>query len=217
MLEKMDDFFAARVDDYEAHMLTGVNGVKEAYAALPAFLPAGTQSLLDLGCGTGLELEPIFACFPALQVTGVDLTKEMLDRLRVKFPDKAITLINASYFDCDFAGAPFDAAISFETMHHFDYAEKQGLYAKILDALKPGGVYVECDYMVTEQAEEDFYFAENKRIRAEMGIPYGAFYHYDTPLTVKNSRMLLCEAGFERAELLWRTANTTIIKAYKAQ
>lgn len=48
-----------------------------------------------------------------------------------------------------------DVAISFQTMHHFSHAEKIGLYAKVHKALKPEGIYIECDYMVTEQAVED--------------------------------------------------------------
>ena len=36
------------------------------------------QAILDLGCGTGLELDALFARFPDLRVTGIDMTEEML-------------------------------------------------------------------------------------------------------------------------------------------
>ena len=70
-LEKMDDFFAARLDGYDEHMLNDVVGCKEGYSIVAAHSPSGTKNLLDLGCGTGLELEPIFARFPALSVAAV--------------------------------------------------------------------------------------------------------------------------------------------------
>jgi len=117
VLERMDAFFAARAHMYDEHMLSNVEGCKNGYIELTKRLPSGTKSLLDLGCGTGLELHEIFARFPDLEVTGIDITPEMLEQLRRKFADKHITLINASYFDCDLGVAVFDAAVSFQTMH----------------------------------------------------------------------------------------------------
>lgn len=69
-----------------------------------------------------------------------------------------------------------------QTMHHFSHAEKVGLYTKICNALKEKGVYIECDYVVTEQSAEDELFAQNARLRRELNIPDGEFYHFDTPL-----------------------------------
>ena len=34
MIEKMSDFFAARVDGYENHMLNNVEGVKKGYVKM---------------------------------------------------------------------------------------------------------------------------------------------------------------------------------------
>lgn len=51
----MSDFFAARVDGYDEHMLNDVEGCKDAYIKLAELLPQDTVELLDLGCGTGLE------------------------------------------------------------------------------------------------------------------------------------------------------------------
>ncbi len=215
-LEKMEDFFTARVDTYDEHMLTNVEGCKEGYLEMARLLPPNARTLLDLGCGTGLELTAIFEKCPDIRVTGIDLTQAMLDRLREKFPDKQIRLICGSYFDTDLGREAFDTAISFQTMHHFSHEEKIGLYARIHAALKPYGQYIECDYMMTEQADEDFHYAENRRIRQALGIAEDAFYHYDTPCTVENQRMLLTRAGFDTAKSVWREECTTILVATKA-
>ena len=212
-LERMDAFFAARAHMYDEHMLSNVEGCKNGYVELASRLPSGTKSLLDLGCGTGLELHEIFSRFPDLEVTGIDITPEMLEQLRRKFADKHITLINASYFDCDLGVAVFDAAVSFQTMHHFSHEDKIALYTRIREALKPGGCYIECDYMITDQAEEELHYAENHRLRAELGIPDGEFYHYDTPCTIENQITMLLAAGFSSAEYVWREGNTTMIVA----
>lgn len=141
--------------------------------------------MLDLDCGTGLELDEIFKLFPNLKVTGIDLIKGMLDKLKEKHPNKDLTLINVNYFDYDLGIEIFDVVVSFETLHHFSHEEKIKLYNKLFKSLVKDGIYIEGDYMAPTQEYEDYYFAENKRIRSEMGITEG-FYHYDTPCTVSN-------------------------------
>ena len=118
MLEKMDAFFEARLDGYEAHMLDGIKGAREFYPFTAALLPRneGAQ-VLDLGCGTGLELEYYFAVNPEAHITGIDLSAGMLNALKAKFPGKQLRLICGSYFDADL-GNGFDAAVSVESLHH---------------------------------------------------------------------------------------------------
>lgn len=214
-MEPMTDFFAARVEGYDTHMLDEVEGCREGYEKITQLAPEGTRFILDLGCGTGLELEPLFRRFPQMQVTGIDLTREMLERLRKKFPEKQMNLIEGDYFATEFGREAFDLAVSFQTMHHFSKEKKLGLYRRIFRALKPGGQYLECDYMVENQAEEDYWFAENQRIRREEGIPEDAFYHYDTPCTIQNQMDLFLKAGFSSSEMVWRVENTTLIVSKK--
>lgn len=214
-IEQMCDFFTARVDGYDEHMLHDVEGCKEGYVEMAELLPQDVVELLDLGCGTGLELDEIFKTKPLIKVTGIDLTQAMLDKLEQKHPDKNIVLINASYFDYDFGTDKYDAVISFQTMHHFSHGDKIKLYSKVCAALKTGGQYIECDYMVIKQEDEDFHYSENRRIRKEQGILDGEFYHYDTPCTIDNQIEMLSKAGFKTAKMNWRVENTTIIVAQK--
>lgn len=215
-LESMSDFFTARLDGYDAHMLANVEGCAEGYVEMARMLPDGIGTLLDLGCGTGLELEWIYRRFPDLQVTGIDLTAAMLAKLREKYGHHAPTLICGSYFDVDFGSEQFDAAVSFESLHHFSHEAKRGLYKRLHRALQPGGVYVECDYMVLDQAEEDLYFAEYARLCQEQQLPSNRFFHYDTPCTVDNQIRLLQEAGFAKVERGMRIGGTTLLRAWKS-
>ena len=215
ILEKMADFFAARVQGYDAHMLQNVQGCREGYLEMAKQLPEGIESLLDLGCGTGLELDEIFKRFPTLRATGIDLTREMLDALLVKHPDKSLTLICDDYFTADFTGAPFDAAISFETLHHFTKEAKQALYKKVFDALTPDGIYIECDYMAKDDAEEAALLAECERLRREQNLSADEFYHFDIPCTVENQKKLLNGAGFAQVEEIFRIGGTVLLVARK--
>ena len=213
-LEKMADFFAERVEDYDWHMLNEVGGCKEGYEKMAEFVPVNCKTLLDLGCGTGLELEAIFRKLPHLSVTGVDLCEAMLQKLREKYSDKSVRLICGDYFTASF-GKAFDCAVSFETMHHFPKDKKQQLYKKIFDALTYDGLYIECDYMVQTQQEEDFWFGENKRLRKKQGIDENGYFHYDTPCTVENQIKMLTAAGFQSVEQVMRIDNTIMLLARK--
>jgi len=214
-IEEMSDFFTARVDGYDEHMINNVEGCKDGYVKMAELLPQDVAEILDLGCGTGLELDEIFKTKPFVNVTGIDLTQAMLDKLKQKHSDKNLSLINASYFDYDFGTCKYDAVISFQTMHHFSHEDKIKLYSKIFAALKTNGKYIEGDYMVESQDEEDFYYSENKRIRKEQGIPVGEFYHYDTPCTIYNQIKILSKAGFKIVKMNCRVGNTTLMVAEK--
>ena len=213
-LEKMSDFFTARIAEYDEHMLSCVEGCREGYEEMARLVPEKARTLLDLGCGTGLELSEIFKRIPDVEVTGIDLTKPMLDRLEEKFPGKSLNLICGDYFKVPF-GEGFDCAVSFQTMHHFTKDKKLGLYKKLYDALADGGFYIECDYMVTSQTLEDLYFSEYDRKKKEQGLSDGEFYHYDTPCTVDNQLALLKKAGFTDVKMTFRQENTTIIVGRK--
>ena len=93
-LEKMDDFFTARVEGYDEHMLRDVGGCRNGYTVMAREIEKMSPSrILDLGCGTGLELDEIFARCPDVYVKGVDMTAAMLEKLRGKHPEKKLELI----------------------------------------------------------------------------------------------------------------------------
>ena len=215
-LEKMADFFEARLDGYDEHMLTNIAGAKEFYPFTAAQLPAFSGAkILDLGCGTGLELEGYFKLNPRVRVTGIDLSERMLEALAAKFPDKDLNLIRGSYFEVPFGENCLDAAVSVESLHHFTKEEKIPLYKKLYDALKPGGVFILTDYFSMSEDEENFHRAELLRLKAEQGLGDGEFYHYDTPLTVAHEMEALEQAGFRQVEIMKNWGATCTLRAQK--
>lgn len=216
MLEKMDDFFTARIDGYDEHMKSNIEGASKFYNFTAALLPMEKdKSILDLGCGTGLELEELFQMNPYAKVTGIDLTEAMLETLKAKFPDKDITTVCGSYFEVPFGEEAFDAAVSVESLHHFTKEQKLPLYKKLNKALKPGGYFILTDYFAESEEEEVFYGQELIRIIKEQELPDGVFYHYDTPLTVEHEKEALLEAGFARVEVLNNWESTSTLRAIK--
>lgn len=216
MLEKMSDFFEARLEGYDEHMLIDIEFATEFYPFTASLLPISKDScVLDLGCGTGLELEEYFKLCPSARVTGIDLSRGMLSALRKKFTDKDITLIVGSYFDTPLGVAVYDAAVSVESLHHFTKAEKVPLYAKLHSALKKDGYFILTDYFAPSDEDENIFRQALIDLKAELGICDGEFYHYDTPLTVEHETEALIEAGFKSVEILNRWGATYTIKASK--
>ena len=213
MLEKMDEFFENRLSDYDRHMLNDVDGESGFYSYTASRLPQIPEAhILDLGCGTGLELEQYFPLNPTAHVTGIDLSKGMLEALAAKFPDKDLNLIHASYFDADLGNEQYHAAVSVESLHHFTAESKRSLYQKMHRSLKPNGYFILTDYFAESEDLEKEYFTDLENLKREQGITDNAFYHYDTPLTVEHERSILKQAGFSQVEILkiWGSTCTLI-------
>ena len=218
MLEKMNEFFDKRLDGYDAHMMTNIESADVFYPFTAGLLPkTDNAKILDLGCGTGLELEHYFRLNPSADITGIDLTQSMLDALQQKFPEQELTLICGSYFDVPFGEKCFDAAVSVESLHHFTKEEKLPLYAKLCKALKKNGYFILTDYFALSDEEEKEFRCELNRLKKEQGIDDDAFYHYDTPLTVAHETEALLEAGFSCVSVLQNWGATFTLKATKQE
>ena len=141
MLEKMGEFFDRRLDGYEAHQLTCIDSAGIFYPFTAGCLPAQPgASILDLGCGTGLELSYYFKRNPTARVTGIDLAQGMLAELKRKFADRHLELILGSYFDIPLGHAQYDAAVSVESLHHFTREEKNPPVPKAVRLTERGRV-----------------------------------------------------------------------------
>lgn len=214
MLEKMDIFFENRLAGYDEHMLTNIEGAAEFYKFTAAQLPMGAESeVLDLGCGTGLELEEYFSLNPSVHITGIDLSMAMLNALAKKFPDKDLYLINGSYFDIPFESKRYTAAVSVESLHHFTEEQKESLYQRLFHALTKGGYFIRTDYFAESSELEKEYFDNLKKLKQEQNIRDNAFYHYDTPLTVEHEMEILRNAGFSDVIILKNWGATYTLKA----
>ncbi len=211
-IEEMTDFFSKRIDDYDHVHLSHW---AEEYAHIADYFDTPLETLLDLGCGTGLELTSIYQKFPNVKITGIDLSEDMMDRLRVKYADKDINLILADYFAYPLEAEKYDAALSFETLHHFKYLKKQKIYEKLFKTIKRGGYYIECDYIACCLEEETICLEQYEFKRKENHISDDVFVHIDIPLTLEHQIQLMRNAGFRDVHVLYENEGTAIIKAEK--
>ena len=195
--EEMSAFFTKRLARYEEVHLGNWG---ELYAHIADFFDDGLETLLDIGCGTGLELEAVYRRFPEAAVTGIDLSGNMLAKAREKFAGRGFRGIEADYFAHPFPVGAFDAALSFETLHHFSYEKKGQIY----------------DYVACCQEEEDLCMERLARARRRSTLPEDVFLHIDTPLTLEHQVELMERAGF-RVRVLHQNEGTVVFRADKAE
>ena len=216
MLEIMSSFFEARLAGYDEHMLTCIESASEFYPYTAQLLPKHHDAkVLDLGCGTGLELGYYFEIKPTADITGIDLSSGMLDELKRKYPNKSINLILGSYFDVPLGENIYDACVSVESLHHFTKDEKSVLYKKVYSALKYNGYFILTDYFALSEEDELFHRSELLRLKQEQGISDSEFYHYDTPLTIEHEMQALHSGGFSSIEILSNWGATYTLMATK--
>lgn len=218
-VEEIADFFNDVAPEYEAMHLSHVNRGMESKRDMASHIPDNAKTLLDLGAGTGLDLEEVLARFPDLKVTVLDIAKDMLDRLVARFPGHKFNVIVSDYFTADLGEEAYDAVMSSMTMHHWLPEDKTKIYGHVYRALRPGGVYIDNDYMITEGTPEEAAAEEasgleqrRKLIRENPGVSH---VHMDNPLTVDSERRVLRDAGFEKIEEVWRGINNVTLVAHK--
>lgn len=189
-VDSMRSFFNEHIGDYDdkhAPFMSAKEQITEQ-------LPEGTQRVLDLGAGTGLELFALFRRFPEARVVAVDVSDLMLEKLRTRPFAHLVECRQGDFFEVEL-GEGYDAVISSSALHHFAYDDKLLLYRRLYRALKPGGTVVICDYYSKDNAEEAAHFIELKE------NPNGRS-HVDTPLTMEHERELMEACGFTEIRFL---------------
>ncbi len=214
----MDDFFNKRAAGYDNHMQENVSNYNEFYPKIAEDIQNTDQvvKILDIGCGTGIELEYVFQKVPKAEITCLDLSTEMLNKLIDKYEDKReqINTVIDSYLSYNFPKNPFDYILSVMTVHHLKYANKLQLYKNIYNALSIGGKYIEGDYIVSPSKEKKLlqkYEEQTANLTdADMGK-----YHIDIPFSLKTQKELFQKAGFKDFNLIYQKGEAGIYSIKK--
>jgi SAM-dependent methyltransferase len=84
------------------------------------------ESLLDVGCGTGM-------CAPLARGTyvGIDATMAYLRFASTRWRSPTRSFVAMDAFDCGFAAQTFDKAILVNMVHHLDDAATDALFAQL--------------------------------------------------------------------------------------
>lgn len=217
--EEMGAFFDRVSDHYDEVHVTLVYDDPAAFYAKVAEPITPTDApvqILELGIGTGLEVAALFARVPNAHITGIDLSDKMLGLLQEKYADRQhqITLIQGSYLDPLPDAPAFDYCVSVMTMHHLLAEKKLSVYQNIQRALKPGGKYIEGDYIVSQEAADEEMAAYQAAL-GEDSVTHDGVFHLDIPMTAGQIAGLLKQAGFRKVEVIWQQEVNAILVAEK--
>ena len=186
--QKVRSFFNEKIDTYDNVHSTFINTKN----AITDNLDKETKRVLDLGAGTGLELIYLFHKFPKVEITVIDITENMINKLKERSFADHITTICGDFFEVEF-GNDYDAVISTSTLHHFTKEEKEILYKKIYNCLKTNGQFINSDRIaLTNEFEEKQLY--------ELNHKFEEYKHLDIPLTIEHEKEILKGVGFKEIE-----------------
>ena len=106
--------------------------------------------VLDLGAGTGLFSAMVLERLPGARIRLVDVSDAMLAQARQRFAGAAgaRVSIEASDYTQQSLGGPWDLVVSALSIHHLDDGAKRALFARVCEALRPGGLFVNAEQVL---------------------------------------------------------------------
>jgi trans-aconitate methyltransferase len=117
------------------------NAIAEAAAGIHV------RRVLDLATGTGVTAQHITLRFPRAKLVGIDESEAMLDVARHALPDAEL---HVTRLQDELPRGPFELIVSALGIHHLDGPGKADLFARVAQALSPGGRFIIGDVIVPE-------------------------------------------------------------------
>ena len=211
------------IDAYDETIRRFIPGYEEGLTRAAREIARVRPNLvLDLGAGTGALSEAILEHKGVGAVEAIDVDTEMLDQARIRLKRFGC---RARFRECSFE-VPLpecDAVAASLALHHVPTMErKRALYKRIVQAIRPGGVFVNADVTMNADpaARQQCY-----RIWAAHLVSCGieercAYAHFDewavedTYFPLDDELTALREVGFH-AECAWRDQPNTLFVGRK--
>ena len=157
MIEKKNviDFFDRCAPSWDAEMIRD-DGIIDCILD-NARITAGKR-VLDVACGTGVLIGD-YLKRDVRSVTGIDISPEMTERARAKFPDS-----RAEFFCCDAeeftSDVKYDAIMIYNAFPHFPDPER--LFSHLIPTLAEGGTLSVAHGMSREKIDAHHHGAARK-------------------------------------------------------
>ncbi|MEW2549725.1 class I SAM-dependent methyltransferase [Streptomyces sp. NPDC047002] len=146
---------------------------------------AGRRSpvVVDLGCGPGSLAVRLARRLPRARIVAVDMDPVLLELARAHAGSAGaagrVRYVEAEIGAADWTaalgvGGPLDAAVSTTALHYLPGHRLQRVYAQLAGILRPGGVLVNADHLMPEDAADIAVHVGRRRARRQR-----AFAHED--------------------------------------
>ncbi len=222
MENKVLDAFNKASTDYDKYRKQAIPNMEIYYnTAIKLTQKYENPEILDLGAGTGILTQLIHNQHPQSNITLVDLSTEMLKKAKEKFKNKNFKYIEADYLKHDFKNK-YDIIVSSLSIHHLTDKEKQELYKKIYEMLKPNGIFINADQVrgSTEYTEQTYKKQDETHLKKQ-DIPEEEKEilrnrrKLDKPATLKDTLQWYEEIGYKNVDIYYKYYRYIVIAGEK--
>lgn len=151
--DKMETYYSFQSRIYDAtrwSFLFGRNGIIRMIPELDE-----ASHILEVGCGTGYNLQKLQQRFPKAYITGLDIAQPMLDKAAKKIKHPNIKLVNQAYGDSQ--DEPYQKPVDV-ILFSYSLSMINPNWSELIDQamkdLKPGGYIAVVDF---EDSEFSFF------------------------------------------------------------
>ncbi len=204
--------FDAHAADYDAsrrRLIPPYDRFYDTAVEAVALSTTSPQRVLDLGAGTGLLSAKVAAAYPTAELHMLDAAPAMLEQGRNRLGDRGT--VHIGDFAQPLPEGPFDAVVSSLAIHHLDDPGKRDLFARVHDALRPGGVFVDAEQVLGATPTLDAHYAAwHKRASFALGTTDEEWdasmqrRSFDQCATVADQLTWLTDAGFTDVDCVFQ-------------
>lgn len=208
--------FDQSVEYYDNWMKLALPSYDEIFSIALELIPFDeTEAIqvLDLGAGTGLFSEHVFAKYPRAEFVLYDLAPKMLAMARERFRQyaKQFEYVEIDYRDFQ-STKKYNLVISSLSIHHLTNGEKKKLFGQVYRSLKDGGVFINVDQIKgPTQDMQNFYWTNwLKQVRAKGALEnqiqasIDRRTKYDKDALLVDQLHWLSDAGFVNVDCIYK-------------
>lgn len=183
---------------------------------------APPKSIVDLGAGTGLLTKFFYDKYPNAKYTLIDVSEEMLQVAKQRFPgNKSFQFIISDYSN-DFSVQDSDLILSGLSIHHLANVDKQKLYRNVYKSLSSHGLFINFDQFNSDSAAINSYY--NKYWYDQIkksGLPKSEHERWlkrrelDKENSIDDTKKMLKDAGFSTVECIYSYMKFGVVVAQK--
>jgi tRNA (cmo5U34)-methyltransferase len=191
----------------------------------PTFAGKKSVRVLDLGAGTGNLSRRILQAFKNCHVTLVDFSQNMLNEAPIVLAAflGRYEIKQEDFWEMELLADSYDAVISSFALHHGrGEAVYQRLYKNIFRWLKTPGAFICCDVVDGDTAELAALnmagwrrYLSGKISPTDIERMFSNYKREDSPISLRKHMSCLSEAGFTKADVLWKRFNFAVYTGIK--
>ncbi|MFF9277333.1 class I SAM-dependent methyltransferase [Streptomyces griseosporeus] len=214
---------AARFDRDRAGLVPHLHALYDVAVELALRGQGTAPRVLDLGAGTGLFSGELATHLPDVSIDLLDASGEMLEVAARSLDLYAVkhTLVERDLC-APLPEGPYDIVVSSLAIHHLPVPEQAGLYRRVREVLRPGGVFVHAEQVAAAVPELDalykeFWLREVREAQTPQETVDKARRRmaYDRPVSVATHLEWLAQAGFRSADCFYKRFRFAVLAAWR--